>query len=292
MASRWLVTGAGGMVGRDVVSQLTALEERVTAAGHADLDIGMQRDVDRVVDEVKPSIILNCAAFTRVDDAEVQEQEATRVNGEGVRYLAEGANRHGSLLVHISTDFVFNGEKSVPYEPDDATAPLSAYGRSKLAGEVAAQTADRYAIVRTAWLFGLHGWNFVEAIRKQLDAGRKVLRVVDDQRGRPTYTPHLAQALIQIAEAALNDDRHRGIFHYADEPECTWFDLASSILGGLHLQGALSEGVRVEPVSSAEFPRPAARPAYSVLSTRRYEEVTGRVPASWEMGLQEYLSNR
>lgn len=278
MARRWLITGAGGMVGTDLREELLRRGESVFAASRADLDVTDAAAVSALVDEVRPQIIVNCAAYTKVDDAETNEALANAINGSSVEHLAHAADRVGALLTHVSTDFVFDGTKRTPYEINDPTAPLSAYGRSKLIGEQAASRARRHLIVRTAWLFGVHGHNFVEAIRNQVRKGTNPLRVVNDQRGRPTYTPHLANALIRLS---LQDAR--GIVHYADEPECTWFDFARAIVG---------DAARVEPVSSAEFPRPAARPAYSVLSTERYERITGVHPASWQEGLRQYLSLR
>lgn len=280
------------MVGRDLVDLLHARDEEVVALARADLDVTDRQQVQDVVRKVRPSVIVNCAAYTKVDDAETNEEEATLTNGTAVKHLADAANRQSSLLVHISTDFVFDGKGSSPYEPDNAVAPLSAYGRSKLSGELSARSANRHLIVRTAWLFGTNGWNFVEAIRKQIATGKTTLTVVSDQRGRPTYTPHLADALIRLARKELANEIGSGIFHYADQPECTWFDFASEIVRGLENQSLLSQPVQVRPVGSAEFPRPAMRPAYSVLSTRRYEAATGAAPASWHQGLKDYLKKR
>ena len=191
--------------------------------------------------------------------------------------LAEAANETGALLVQVSTDFVFDGSKREPYEVTDPTAPLSAYGRSKLLGEIAARHAERHLIVRTSWLFGVHGPNFVEAIRNQVRKGVESLRVVNDQRGRPTYTPHLARAIVRLATGDA-----QGTVHYADTDECSWYDFAC----------AIAPGFPIHPVSSDEFPRPAKRPAYSVLSTEHYERLTGVSPDSWRDGLREYLSRR
>lgn len=280
MTVRWLITGGSGMVATDLRDELESRDADVVGLSRSDLDVTDASAVDDVIRDVKPSIIVNCAAYTRVDEAEENEGVATAINGSAVEFLANAANAVDALLVHISTDFVFDGRKRAPYEVNDAPAPLSAYGRSKLAGEHAARSAKKHLIVRSAWLFGVHGDNFVEAIRKQVKKGTNPLRVVDDQRGRPTYTRHLAHAIIRLAQ----NDRARGVVHYADEDECTWFDFAKAIVAEL---GAKSE---VVPVTTAEFPRPATRPAYSVLSTERYERLTGVRPQSWREGLREYLS--
>lgn len=279
MTPRWMVTGAGGMVGTDLTEELLSRGEDVIAVTKSDLDIADSRLVEAFVREKRPSIIVNCAAYTRVDAAESNEKVANAINGSSVELLAGAANVVDALLVHISTDFVFDGSKRTPYEVNDPTNPLSAYGRSKLLGEFAASHAGKHLVLRTAWLFGAHGPNFVEAIRNQIRKGTNPLRVVNDQRGRPTYTPHLANAIIRLVR---NDDA-RGIVHYADEDECSWYDFAVAIVE------ELGADTKVVPVSTEEFPRPARRPAYSVLSTDRYERLTGVKPESWRAGLTEYL---
>ena len=261
------------MVGSDLRDALAPRDEPVVALTKNDLDITDSRSVSACVAEARPDVIVNCAAYTKVDQAEAEESAACAVNGSAVEFLAQAANDAGALLVQLSTDFVFDGSKRTPYEPDDETRPLSAYGRSKLLGEVAAAHAHEHLILRTSWLFGVHGPNFVEAIRRQVRLGNP-LRVVNDQRGRPTYTPHLASAIVRLVDAGA-----RGVVHYADAGECTWFDFAS----------AIAPEVTITPVGSDEFPRPAARPAYSVLSTESYERLTGVTPASWQEGLREYL---
>jgi dTDP-4-dehydrorhamnose reductase len=281
LSRKWLITGAAGMVGTDLREALVSRDEHVVALAKSDLDITDSRSVHACVTEHRPSIIVNCAAYTNVDQAESEERAANAINGSAVELLAQAATEIGALLVHVSTDFVFDGRKREPYDVTDTTAPLSAYGRSKLLGEIAAGHAEKRLIVRTSWLFGVHGSNFVEAIRNQIRKGTNPLRVVDDQRGRPTYTPHLADAIIRLAVQDV-----RGIVHYADDEECTWFDFATAIAEELHAD------VTVKPVSSDEFPRPATRPAYSVLSTERYERVTGVRPDSWREGLAEYLTLR
>ena len=278
---KWLITGGGGMVANDLRRALEERNEDVVAVPRADLDITDARMTLAVIREADPDVIVNCAAFTRVDDAESHENIATAVNGSAVEFLAQAANDVDALLVQLSTDFVFDGRSESPYDVTDETNPLSAYGRSKFLGEVAARHAQKHVVVRTSWLFGIDGPNFVEAIRNQIRKGTNPLRVVHDQRGRPTYTPHLAEAIIRIVRCG-----GEGVIHYADAPECTWFDFATEIVR------AHGDPVEVTPVSTEEFPRPAIRPAYSVLSTERYERLTGVKPASWKEGLEEYLSRR
>jgi dTDP-4-dehydrorhamnose reductase len=283
---RWMITGAGGMVGQDLASALRETDE-VRAFDRIALDITDEPAVIAAVRSAKPDVVVNCAGYTRVDEAESNESLATAINGEGVRLLARAADEAGSLLVHLSTDFVFDGRKRAPYEITDAVGPLSAYGRSKLVGERHALKARRHLVLRTSWLFGLHGQNFVEAIRKQVMRGNRELRVVDDQTGRPTFTPHLAGAIVRAARLAHADPENCGIIHYADRPECSWFDFAAAIVEELGLGD-----VTVSPLSTAAFPRPAPRPAYSVLSTERYEKITGMATEEWRPGLREYLAKR
>ena len=271
------------MAGQDVRAALETRGENVVALSRPDLDITDVRAVRVAVRDARPEVIVNCAAYTRVDDAEQNEHLATAINGSAVEFLADAANDAGALLVQLSTDFVFDGSKRTPYEINDSTAPLSAYGRSKLVGEQAATGARKHVVLRTSWLFGVHGPNFVEAIRNQVRKGTNPLRVVDDQRGRPTYAPHLANAIVRVARLAQESAGARGIIHYADGAECTWFEFASAIVG---------TDTPMIPVTSLEFPRPATRPVYSVLSTERYERLTGVKPELWEEGLQEYLHLR
>ena len=265
------------MVASDLLDALQSRGESIVALSKSDLDITDARAVSAAIAKHQPSVIVNCAAYTKVDDCETNENLANAINGSAVEFLARAAG--DALLVQISTDFVFDGSKRTPYEINDAPHPVSAYGRSKLIGEQAATHAKHYLILRTAWLFGKRGPNFVEAIRRQINKGTNPLRVVNDQRGRPTYTPHLAQAIIRLVK-----NKATGIAHYADTPECTWYDFACAI------RDELESEVEIKPVSTAEFPRPATRPAYSVLSTERYERMTGVKPSSWREGLREYLS--
>jgi dTDP-4-dehydrorhamnose reductase len=276
---RWLLTGAGGMLGTDLQEELAVRGEPFIALNRSDLDVTDSRLVEAAVREHAPDVIVNCAAWTKVDLAEEHEHAANAINGSAVELLAAAANEVGALLVQVSTDFVFDGRNDRPYEVTDATHPVSAYGRSKFLGEVAATHAKRHLIVRTSWLFGIHGPNFVEAIRNQIRKGTDPLRVVSDQRGRPTYTPHLARAIIRLALQGVE-----GVVHYADAGECSWFDFACAIAAG--------SPCRVVPVTTDEFPRPAPRPAYSVLSTERYERLTGVAPESWREGLEDYLARR
>lgn len=289
---RYLITGGTGMLGRDLASAVDERGGEAFAPGHHALDVTDAESIDRYVAEIGPDVIVNCAAFTKVDDCEANEAHARKVNGWAVEQLADAANRSDALLVQVSTDFVFDGSASSPYEINAPVRPISSYGASKLEGEERARLASRHIILRTSWLFGVHGWNFVEAIRRQLLAGRTELRVVTDQRGCPTYTPHLADAIVRLAELVRKEATLGGIYHYSDSPECSWFDFASAIVDAMKGEGSADPAACVLPTTSAEFPRPARRPAYSVLSTERYRRVTGCESESWIDGLADYFARR
>ena len=261
-----LVTGAGGMLGRDV---MRAAPDAVGLT-HAELDITDAAAVRAAVDEVRPDAIVNCAAYTNVDGAEDDEETATRVNGAGA--LADAAG--DAVLVYPSTDYVFDGSKREPYVESDPVAPQSAYGRSKLAGERASARAARHVIVRTSWLFGVAGKNFVDTMLG-LDGE---LKVVDDQVGCPTYTGHLAEALVDLAGGRL-----RGVVHVAGSGQCSWYEFAAEIFR------RAGKDVALRPCTTEEFPRPAPRPAYSVLRSERPD--APRLP-DWREGLAAYLSER
>ena len=272
---RLLVTGAAGMLGQDVVGAATRAGHDVVALTRRDLDVADGDAVRRAVLEAAPDAIVNCAAWTDVDGAEADEAAATAVNGTGAGNLAAAAAHAGALLVHVSTDYVFPGDAAEPYLESDAIGPRSAYGRSKLAGEQAVREGcPRHAVVRTAWLFGPGGRNFVDTMRR-LAAERDEVTVVDDQIGCPTYTGHLAQALVEIAQRGLT-----GTLHVAGGGRCSWHDLAEATFAATGATVTLRRG------SSADLDRPAARPAFSVLATERDD--TPRLP-DWREGLDAHL---
>lgn len=278
---RILVTGAGGMLGSDLTPVLAAAGHDVFARSRPDLDITREAEVSRAFREIQPHVVVNCAAFTRVDDCEV-DPRAEDVNARGVGILADQCLKRSAELVQISTDFVFDGSKHAPYSEEDTPNPISAYGRSKRRGEEEALRVPSGLVVRSSWLFGPGGWNFIEAILKQAESGKRRLTVVNDQTGRPTATSDLSEAVLALIEAGAV-----GIYHFANRGEITWFDFALEIL-------ALSErsDIEVEPTDSSTLGRPARRPAYSVLDTSRYERVTGRPVRHYRDALIEYLARR
>ncbi|NUS11781.1 MAG: dTDP-4-dehydrorhamnose reductase [Streptomyces sp.] len=265
--TRWLVTGAGGMLGRDLMAVLAGTPgAEPTAATRADLDVTDAAAADAAV--AGHDVVVNAAAWTDVDGAEADEAAATRVNGDGARRLAEACAQHGVPLLQVSTDYVFPGDAAAPYAEDAPTAPVNAYGRSKLAGEraVLELLPDTGYVVRTAWLYGAHGRNFVTTMLT-LAGQRDTVDVVDDQLGQPTWTRSLAVRLVELGGAALAGRAPAGVYHGTASGQTTWFGLARAAFA---LHGLDPE--RVHPTTSDRFVRPARRPSYSVLGHDRWAE--------------------
>ncbi|MEU1462493.1 dTDP-4-dehydrorhamnose reductase [Streptomyces sp. NPDC005727] len=278
---RWLVTGASGMLGQDTVQELRERGEDVTGLGRAALDITEPGSVRGALETHSPDIVVNCAAYTAVDDAETDEARALRVNGEGPRLLARACAAHGARLVHVSTDYVFSGDaRDTPYPEDHPPAPRTAYGRTKLAGEraVLAEHPDGAVVLRTAWLYGAHGRNFVRTML-ELEARRDTLDVVDDQRGQPTWSADVAGLVADLGAGDVH-----GVLHATNSGEATWFELAREVF---RLTGADPE--RVRPTDSRSFTRPAPRPAYSVLGHARWRGTGLEPPRDWRSALYEAL---
>ncbi len=262
----WLITGGSGMLAQDLRSRLHTAGLDAVALTRADLDITDPVAVTVTLERHHPSVVVNCAAWTAVDDAEEQEDAALAVNGAGPRNLAVACRETGAVLLHLSTDYVFAGDATEPYAEDAPTAPRSAYGRTKLAGEQAVldELPESGFVVRTAWLYGAGGGNFVATMLK-LEAARDTLDVVDDQRGQPTWTVDLADQLFRLGTAALAGSAPAGVYHGTSSGDVTWFGLTQEIF---RLIGA--DPGRVRPTTSEAFRRPAPRPAYSVLGHDRW----------------------
>ncbi len=276
---RLLVIGADGMLGRAVVDVAARLGHDVRTATGADVDITDADATSGLLAAGRPRAVVNCAAYTDVDGAEADWQTAEAVNVRGAGNVAAAAAEVGAFVVHLSTDYVFDGSKREPWLESDATGPLSVYGETKLAGEHAvASTASAHAIVRTAWLFGAGGRNFVDTMLA-LGAERDEVSVVTDQVGCPTWTVHLAGALVELAE----HPQETGIHHIAAAGSCSWNELA--------LETFERAGIdcRVLPATSEQFVRPARRPAYSVLGTERRSPL---LLAPWQDGLAQYIATR
>lgn len=278
---KMLVTGAGGLVGKLVV-ELAQPSHDVCGLTHDDLDVTDRDAVSSAIGEFAPDVVLHCAAHTDVDGAERDPERAYEVNADATQWVAEAALRQRADLIYISTDYVFEGNATTPYREDDLTAPLSIYGKSKLAGEqrvgdVFTGQIERSVIVRTGWLYG-KGKGFVDWARAGLEASKE-LPVVEDQTGSPTYARDLAEALVGLAESAL-----RGVFHIVNPGEATWLGVATAIAGELGCESAT-----LKPIRAAELGRPAPRPRYSALSVERYETATGKPVRPWRDALRGYL---
>ena len=281
-SSRWLVVGANGMLGHDLMEVISESGYDVVGMDLPQIDITSASSVADALDATEPQVVVNAAAYTAVDAAEEYEDVALRVNGKGPRVLAEAvAARPDIRLVHISTDYVFAGDASTPYAEDAPTAPRSAYGRTKLAGEIAVRNAlpDRGFIVRTAWLYGVHGANFVKTMLA-LEASKPGVSVVDDQRGQPTWSRDLAGQIV----ALIGSGAPAGIYHGTSSGETTWFGFTREIY---RLLGADPD--RVQPTTTDVFPRPAPRPAYSVLGHDRWAQVGLDPIRDWRVALAASL---
>ena len=273
-----IVLGAGGMLGQDVVKVARNMRHQVVALERDDLDITLEAAVGRRIARERPGAVINCAGWTDVDGAEEREAEATAVNGDAAGYVASATKAVDAKALYVSTDYVFDGTKRGAYAESDQTGPINAYGRSKLAGEQAtARTNRRSFIVRTAWLFGPGGGNFVETmLRLAADSGQVL--VAHDQVGSPTYTGHLAAGLMRLIDSSAY-----GIHHMAGTGSCSWYEFAEEIFKQASVQ------CRVMGASSEMVARKAPRPANSVLASRREMEIT--LPP-WQRGLSDYLTRR
>ncbi len=274
-----LVTGAGGMLGRDLTALLEEAHD-VVPLDHNWLDITDRVAVSKTLSSVRPEVVINCAAYSKVDSAEEEREAAFRVNGLGAQNLALACNEFGVTLCHISTDYVFDGTGSRPYTPFDRTSAVNVYGETKLAGERYIQwLMERFYIIRTSWLYGRHGNSFVKTILNRSEKEEEI-KVVSDQMGSPTWTATLSEGIVRIIESGVY-----GIHHVTDRTSggISWYDFAAEIV---RLSG--NPG-RVIPVSSEEYPTPARRPSYSVLDTFYTEVSTGFHPPDWRESLERFI---
>lgn len=286
--------GAKGMLARMVQA---SAPPHMTIQGfkRPEFDLTDAGQVRQAMEAFRPDVIINCSAFTLVDRCESEEELATRVNGEGPGFLATVARDLDATLVHISTDYVFPGDADRPYLEGDATGPISAYGRSKLKGEqtISESGLEKYFIVRTSWLYGPWGKNFVETILR-LAAEREELRIVADQIGCPTYTGDLAAAIFRLLDLEEGQTACGlyGIYHFANEGQCSWYDFACEIVSLARQKGLPVKTRRIEPIKTEQFPLPAKRPAYSVFDTSKYQKATGASIPSWQESLRAYFGLR
>jgi dTDP-4-dehydrorhamnose reductase len=291
-----LLVGCNGMLAQKIAS-LAPSEYSVEGVDLPDLDMTNLAQVEEVVNAKRPEVIVNCAAFTNVDACEAEENLATQVNGDAVGYLAQAARNVDATLVHISTDYVFAGDRTSPYTEDDQTDPQSAYGRSKLIGEKAILNSglNKYFIVRTSWLYGPGGNNFVETIIR-LTKERAELGIVADQVGSPTFTGDLADAVFALLEAASSPQSPAsslyGTYHFSNDGQCSWYEFATKIVALTRAHGELLKIEKINPINTEDYPLPARRPKYSVFSKEKYLKETGQQIPAWEEGLEKYFAER
>ncbi|MFT3904942.1 MAG: dTDP-4-dehydrorhamnose reductase [Steroidobacteraceae bacterium] len=281
-----LVTGAGGQLGRELLRRAPATAS-VRGVERSELDIADAAAVNELIGEFAPDVVINCAAYTAVDRAEHERADAWRVNAEGPRILAAALVRTPARLIHVSTDYVFDGRSARAYQPGDATAPLGEYGRSKLEGERLALglLGEQALVVRTAWVYGAHGRNFLHTMLR-LMRERGSVRVVADQIGTPTATPALAEVLWAAARRGTH-----GVHHWTDAGVASWYDFAVAIAEEATPLGLLSDRVEITPIQTEDYPTPAARPAFSLLDKRSAIAAFGLQPQHWRQRLREVLGD-
>ena len=278
----WLITGGSGQLGISVLQELSERGINFYAWNSREFDITQGTKVRDLIADLSPALIINCAAWTDVDGAENHEVDASRINSDGPENLAIAAKLRRSKLIHVSTDYVFSGESQTPWQVADEINPQSAYGRTKAQGEsrVLATYPDNSFIVRTAWLFSPWGKNFAKTITKQAIKGENEVRVVNDQIGQPTSVSDLAKQLVELGLS----NSPAGIYHGTNSGKATWFEFAQEIF---KLTGA--EVGRIIPVSSSEYPRPAERPSYSVLSHEAWANTSVKPLRDWRIALAEAM---
>lgn len=287
---RILVCGAGGQVGQELVERAAGFGLEVLAPARAQLDISKPEQVAAAMRQ-RPGLIINAAAYTHVDNAESHSEQAYAVNRDGARNLAEAAEHAGVPLFHISTDYVFSGEADHPYTESDETGPTGVYGASKLAGEEAIRAClPAHLILRTSWVYGVHGHNFVKTMLR-LARQRDALGVVSDQIGCPTQAGAIASVLLELARRhAAGTGLAWGVYHYSGAPACSWYDFAAEIFRQGERAGLIARQPTVSPIATAQYPTPARRPAWSVLDCSRFESAFGLKPHAWQDDLADVIA--
>jgi dTDP-4-dehydrorhamnose reductase len=280
-----LITGSHGQVGHCLVELLsTRSDVEVFAYDREQLDITNEENVKTVISELKPNVILNAAAHTAVDKAETDVDMSYAINRDGPLYLAKAAQKQDALMLHISTDYVFDGESSQPYVETDTPNPKGVYGKSKLAGEQAVMShCTRFAILRTAWVFGEHGNNFVKTMLR-LGKERSELGVIGDQFGGPTYVGDIAKALVVIMDK-FSTPEQSGVYHFAGEPHVSWYQFAQTIFTAAEEHGVLRKIPSVTEITAEQYPLPAPRPANSRLNCSKIQDAFGIAPSDWHEAL-------
>ena len=279
-----LVLGCKGQLGRCLNDQLTNTDHEVIYTSREQIDIADFEVTKSKILEFSPDLIINATAFTAVDKAEEDHETADLINHLAVKNIADICNQLECWLIHVSTDYVFDGNSNVPFKEDDKTNPQGVYGETKLKGELAIQASGcKYIIIRTAWVFSEYGNNFLKTMLR-LGAERNELSIVGDQIGCPTYAQDIARSIVEIIPQ-LNSRKNNGIYHYCGDQPCSWYDFAKKIMDykGINCQ--------IHPISTDAFPRPAERPPFSVMDKAKYKSVTGSDIPQWDKALLKMLSN-
>ncbi|MGL5795924.1 MAG: dTDP-4-dehydrorhamnose reductase [Waterburya sp.] len=288
--TRILLTGISGQVGQELQQTLTSLGE-VISVSRQDLDLSQPAQITAKIAEIKPNVIVNAAAYTAVDKSETETELAMAINATAPKAIAQAAQDIGAALMHISTDYVFNGKHYTPYLETDQTDPLGVYGKSKLLGEIGVrENCDSHIILRTAWVYGSRGHgNFVKTMLR-LGKDREELKVVADQIGSPTWSYDIAVAITQLLDKSFQDANIQGTYHFTNSGVASWYDFAIAIFEEAKQLGFPLKIARVLPMTPAEYPTPPQRPAYSVLSKVKITETLGVYPPHWRESLRKMLA--
>ncbi|MEC4891407.1 MAG: dTDP-4-dehydrorhamnose reductase [Oscillatoria sp. PMC 1051.18] len=283
-----LIIGKTGQLGQELEQIINSPEQKIVTVGRTEIDLTEKDKLRQLIEQIQPKIIINAAAYTAVDKAEAEANLAYKINAESPKIMAQLAQKLSAFLIHVSTDYVFDGRKNFPYQETDSTNPINVYGESKLAGEKAIKAACKnYLILRTAWVYGNKGkGNFVKTMLK-LGAERDEIRVVADQIGSPTWTRDLASAIANFIPH-LNPEIS-GVYHYTNSGVASWYDLAVAIFEEAKILNFPIKVQRVIPITTSEYPTPAKRPAYSVLNCAKIKQVLGTYPPHWRQSLREML---
>lgn len=274
-----LITGAKGQLGQELVNDLKETSWTINGLGREELDITNYKEVERIILSLQPDVIIHSAAYTQVDQAETEVEKAFLVNGEGTKNIAKLANQIGAKICYVSTDYVFDGKKEGAYSINDTKNPQTVYGKSKLAGEKYIQEyCEKFFIVRTSWVFGLYGPNFVKTMLS-LAEKKEEIGVVHDQIGSPTYTPDLSKFLIQLVQT-----EKFGVYHASNTGTCSWYEFASEVFK------QADKSLKINPLTTKEFPKPAKRPANSVLSQDKLEEQGFEKLQHWKEAVKDFIN--
>ncbi len=286
---RILITGANGQLGRCLQDVFSESNAKLFCATRETMDVTNSEIIEHIFKEFQPTLIINAAAYTAVDKAEEKMDTAYLVNQKACEYLAKTSTKYNIPLIHISTDYVFDGCATKPYTEASKTNPQGAYGKSKLAGEnEIIKYAEQYCILRTSWVFSEYGNNFVKTMLR-LAKDRDELSIVDDQIGCPTYAGDIAQAIKVIAEQMLEHKQANGIYNYCGEPACTWYQFAKEIFSTAKRLGLIEKDMRLNPITTSDYPTLAKRPAYSVLDTTKIHDTYGVRTPSWKKSLDKVI---